>query len=277
MGICESMGRNYGDRGGGSDTFLQSLLARYASATSNALRRLIHAEPEYFQSLRRSVSGAQELLRTYQTLAPGPHRELARDLLIASSNPEVENYAIMMVRRETGQIRSDWLAMLSEFGARSREGRAVLLTLLPSLNDPVDIRATVQALTPNFASSQELKRMFQALEVHAEASDEWIRRVAVELAPAWGVISTDDTELRIVERGLLDVSPMVRETAIYAAFSSNIRSEDIKVTLVMIMSNQRERIDLRTSAYSALRRYKLNEAEQDIFNRFHSLLDRAPH
>ena len=142
-----------------------------------------------------------------------------------------------------------------------------MLQQLEAISQPEHVRSALLAFTPDIVPLKERNTVLNDLHTYTDHADENIRSAAIETIGKWG----DSADANTIETALFDVSPKVRQTAIQTAFTSTIRSDGIKSTLLSIINNAEEDWHLRIEAHGALTGYTLDGNDYQNFYEFHQL------
>lgn len=124
--------------------------------------------------------------------------------------------------------------------------------------------SAIRAVVPQIIPREERQAVVSELSGYLTHSDEGVRASAVKTVAVWGT----NEQNHVIEEGLRDGSLRVRHSAAGAALRSSIRSDAIKDSLVAMMNNPTEDMEVREQAHYALTNYALDGADYDDFYRF---------
>ena len=246
-------------------TSLVELIKHTAALDEYAVDELAEKEALLLKQLKQSPQLIDELLDIYLGLQSGPEKQLLRSLFATTQSLAIESYAIEQIKTGEPKSTSDWLALLRDSGIQASSTRNDLLAKLPSLTNSPDLRSALLAITPHVVSPEERQTVLRELDAFVDHTNQQVRSAAIESLSKWG----GNEHAHIIEDALFDTSTEVRTAALLAAFSSTIRSEKIKASLLHIMNDSNEDLDLRTEAHSALSGYSLEGGDYENFYQYH--------
>lgn len=195
---------------------------------------------------------------------PAKKREL-RTVLASSNEAEIEQYALSKLVSEIDPaVVKDWLALLAQKGILATNTRQTVLKMIPSLTDPQDQRYAITAMEPAVVSTDHRAEVVRELASHSYSGSDEVRSAAIEMIGRWG----DPSYAHLIENALFDTAPRVRSAALFAAYTSTVRTEEIKRSLMRIMDSGDESWDFRMDAYSALSAYQLTAEEHEKLYQF---------
>lgn len=249
------------------DVELKSLLSQIkniVASDENALGQNDAKQAELLSRLEESPQLVTGLLSVYGDFPEDDEKLLLRTLLASTEDSAIEAYAMEQIEFGDQESSSDWIALLKQKGIHESTSRDTMVATLPQLNNPTDLSSAIRALSPDVVSLQERELVVEELANYANHSEERVRSAAIETYGKWG----DPKNAHLIEEALFDASPSVRKAALFAAFSSTIRTDTIKSSLFQIMGDTDEDWSLRMDAYSALSSYTLDGSDYENFYRF---------
>ena len=241
------------------------LIKNIAGLDKNALEIRAKTEVEFLNILEQSPQLIHPLLNSFVQLPEGKSKDLLRSLLATTGSLEIEHRAIEQVSLGDATNRADWLALLRDTGIQTLDGRNSLLEQLTNLNQPEELSNALLAFSPQIVSASQRQDIIDQLSPYLNHTDDIVRNAAVESLSRWA----DSDQSYILEQALTDSSDRVRQAAVFAAFTSTIKSDYIKTILLGIMRDDNESWPLRMDAHNALTGYTLQGQEYDEFFQFH--------
>ncbi len=216
-------------------------------------------------AIPRTTSDVNALLSQYQSANDQALKSRLRTLLASSNDAAVEPYALSQIVSESDPAaQKDWLALLAQRGIAASDTRQTILKLIPSLTNAQTQRYAITALEPAVVPIDQRQAVVRELANFSQAGNEEVRSAAIEMIGRWG----DPSYAHVIENALFDPAASVRSAALFAAYTSTVRTEQIKSSLLKIMQSDDESWDFRMDAYSALSSYQLNAQEHQQLYRF---------
>jgi hypothetical protein len=244
---------------------LLELTMQTVNSDESSLDDLAHTEVQFLQQMQQSPQLIDDLLKVYLDLPSGGEKQLLRSLLAATESSDIEQRAIETIITADGGSKSDWLVLLRDLGINSSDSRNKLFEIMPNLTESEDLSAAILSIAPQVVSAAERETILSELYQYTGYADEQIRSAAIESLSKWA----DSNQAYIIEQALFDTSDTVRQTAVFAAYASTIKSEQIRSSLLAIMNDNIEDWHLRMDAHDALKGYPLQGVDYDDFYQFH--------
>jgi len=187
-----------------------------------------------------------EILERLSYSTDPQEKDLLNGLLLeatfAMDNTElVEGYLAEKAINSTGEAQSEWISLASEVGVRSGEARDKVLSIIPGLTNTKDLAAALNSVVPQLVSNQERQQVLTELSSYVYHEDPTVRGTAIAATAMWG----DEEQASNVIQGLVDPEVEVRHSAATAALLSNIRTDEIKKSLLLLMNNKAEELSTR--------------------------------
>jgi hypothetical protein len=182
-----------------------------------------------------------------------------RQLLAATSSPDVNAAAIELANRDSSLPRAAGLELLAVLQPSS-ESYALAMRGVATATDPDVLAAALFALKPPGPSTQtDARTMLPRLVELTRDPDALVRAHAVQQIAEWDKIGDQATP--IVQRAFLDGDGTVRKAAVGAVMIGQLRSDGLKLALLRVISEPTEDLVTRAAALNALERFSVTEDE----------------
>ncbi len=242
-----------------------------------------------FTTLGETPLTDEELLRLSQALDDDP---LLREQLLAEFRANMDPDRVRVLVWLIGQFEDDSATQIggelifSGDPVSQQAGLKLLGALQPRVDAAREMVASLIMIEPNSevlvsaldamarpgvlpeASQEQLTQRFVELSSH---QDERMRSHSMALLGRW---APDADVTATLVTGVQDDSADVRESAVFALASMNVRTASARDALLAVIQNQDEVAETRQGAINALRQYSLDSDQQALVDSIHVELQR---
>lgn len=252
---------------------LLTQLSRFTSFGSTGTHEQWGAvRTDILKQIEKKPAVVEALLEKYPYTSTHMEKSLLKDIFQFTNHDTLEKTIVDKVAEEKHEHTALWLDLIQSIGVVNANNQKILLERLSSLDQPLQIRHAVSALVPDNALSVSNQLVIETLEPLYDHPDETVRLSVVRKMGEWA--GPDHGYL--VEQILNDPSVSVQDAGLQSLFTSGLRSERIKSSLLAIMQNVRTDWNLRRSAFFALSEYSLLGFERDAFLQFKHTMNSPP-
>lgn len=228
-----------------------------------------------FKTLQAQVqadpAALRDILQRFERSSSAEERRQIKIMLGSLQAPEVKAFALRLSGSNNPEQRADGYELLQAYGLSDPALRARLHQALDAEQDPRALRMAIQTLHYDAAFAddrQAIVSQLGRLTQHAEAS---VRSSSLAQLSQW----QKGQELEgLLYPALADSDTEVRQAAISASLSAEVRSERLKTSLLQLAGNPQESAGTRDLALNALENYTLRADEKALYSQARESLGR---
>jgi len=260
----------------------ENLTAESHDGLLSLVKRIAESEnPYYFGDLARefvlALQDSPELLDefvlSFANQPDGIEQDIMLNLLLESAlvvgEDELEQLTVEMISSGQYDHENGVYQLSRELGVRDQASRDSLLGKLPTLSEPQKISAVIDSIVPQIVSADERQSVVAEISPYLGSSDDQVRSAAVKALGSWG----GQEQAPIINNALSDHAGDVRHAGAVAALRSNVRSGDVRSSLLALMNDQSEELDIRQQAFYALSNYSLEGREYEEYYQFNQEIE----
>ncbi len=235
---------------------LQSMQA-HASEDDEYLVDLIQQKLDAL--LRNNTVSLSEALNELAHYAGTPTGDLLVDVLSAINDPRIENSALLLVNASNiEEQRIAGFDLLSKIQSKSPVVRGAIVHILRTEQEPEIINAALSALKPSVVNDYQHLEIIEILTTLTYSHDEKIRAQSVTVLAEWAI---SEDHLEVVVNKTQDMSVQVRAQAAFALGNAKLKTEMSKLSLIALISDDKEDLRVRQNAWGSLGAYPLAESD----------------
>lgn len=235
---------------------------------------LSDSSKEFISMLQASPESLDAFIQAFAVQPDGIAQDVMLNLLLETAmvlgEDEIEKAVVAMISSGNYDHENGIYQLGRELGVRDPQSRATLLAKLPSLSESEQVGAVIDSIVPQIVSAEERQTVVADISPYLGASDDQVRSAAVRALGSWGGAE----QAPVIDGALSDQSGDVRHAGAVAALRSNVRSDNIKHSLLSLMKDENEELDIRQQAFYALSNYNLTGSQYDDYYQFNEEIER---
>ena len=162
---------------------------------------------------------------------------------------------------------SNWENILNMVPISSSIARDNLMSTLPLITNEQLVATAINAIQPSIVSPDERAQFLSEVVSYTNSENNDIQAASIETLSRW---AAHDYAYVIVD-ALQNGSFETKKNALYSISDGSIHSDGIKQSMLSILNDENQPLELRVDTFNALTFYPLNEQEYSLYYNFYTV------
>lgn len=233
----------------------------------------IRSHPEFdllVSRLQADSSARLQLLQQFMKVSGSPLGRTLSQVLAMSSlgtdSPELKAAALQLLRDGSTEQRLNALQILGSVGGNEQLTRARVLDVLSmdaNTNPTLAIAALSTLNRQGVVSQADRQAVLKTVFPFTKSSDPQVRNTSLQMLSLWA--GSDPAALQTFTEAASDADLNVRSFAVSALGQGKFTYPQVRDTLLSVLQNPDENVDVKASAQQVLEAYPLDEQALAVY------------